>query len=83
LTLSHFSPDAVVAELRLLESQRFDAHDLPAITEVADEAFVRRELLPRLADASEPLRSNLVDVLRQTGNRHRQRYVDTSGGSVG
>ncbi len=49
------------------------------LARVATEEFIEDDLLPRLENAEEPLRSNLLIVIRQAGERHRRRYLTASG----
>jgi SIR2-like domain len=50
---------------------------------LATEKLVEDILLPRLEEADGPLRSGLLAVIRQAGERHRRRYVTTTGQPVG
>jgi hypothetical protein len=50
---------------------------------LATEKLVEDRLLPRLEEADGPLRSGLLAVIRQAGERHRRRYVTTTGQPVG
>jgi len=52
------------------------------LASVATEDLVEQRLLPLLADAQEPLRSNLTDVLRRAGDRHRRRYLTDTGDPI-
>lgn len=42
---------------------------------VATESFVQERLIPLLTIESEPLRSNLREILKIAGRQHRRRYV--------
>lgn len=64
-----------------------DMHDgwwPTALGELATEDFVEGRLIP-LLDQELPLdvRSGLVNVLRQAGDRHRRRYLSSSGELLG
>ncbi len=49
---------------------------------IATERFVEGQLLPLLPESTEPMRSNLVSVLRECGRRHGRRYVTTEGNAI-
>lgn len=53
------------------------------LAKLATEDFVEAVLLPRFEGAAEPFRLNLLTVIRQAGERHRRRYLTTSGKTLG
>lgn len=52
------------------------------LASLATEKLVEDTLLPRLDEANDPLHSNLLSVIRKAGERHRRRYVTTTGQPV-
>jgi hypothetical protein len=42
---------------------------------IATETFVEERLLPLLSNENEPFKSNLREVLKIAGRKHRRRYI--------
>lgn len=47
------------------------------IGQISTESFVQNKLMPLLSQSNEVLRFNLQEVLRQAGNAHKKRYINT------
>ena len=78
LSINEFNEDTISFLLADLSSRKYiDALMGHLLGSTATEAFVIDRLLPLLPNAEEPLRRNLVKVLRQAGERHGRRYVAT------
>jgi hypothetical protein len=77
LTTDNFDDDAISFLLADLAKREHSNNPFPHVLAVAGtESFVRQRLLPLLPSADEPLRANLIDVLKTAGRRHGRRYVD-------
>lgn len=81
LRLSEIAEDAIAWAVDDLQATPYEAPEIEdsLLANVATEKFVEDVLLPRLEAADEPLRSNLLAVIRKAGERHRRRYVTTNG----
>jgi hypothetical protein len=56
----------------------------PPLAALATEDFVQQRLIPLLLeDPAEPVREELLSILRAAGVRHRRRYVDDEGDLLG
>jgi hypothetical protein len=81
LQLSALAEEAIAWAVDDLETTTAEEREIEEslLASVASEKLVEDVLVPRLKEADEPLRSNLVTVIRKAGERHRRRYVTTSG----
>lgn len=78
LSIDQFSENAISFLLADLSTRKdIDAFEEHLLGSTVTETFVIERLLPLLPNTEEPLRSNLVKVLRQAGRRHGRRYVAT------
>jgi hypothetical protein len=78
ISTDHFGEDAISFLFADLSKREY-IYDFKGhlLEETATESFVTEHLLPLLPNAEEPLRSNLIKVLKEVGKRHGKRYVAT------
>ncbi len=81
LRLSSFPEEVIEWALADLETRSAGKGqvEMSLLAGVATEAFVEDVLLPEFEAAGEPYRSNLLALIQQAGERHRRRYVTTTG----
>jgi hypothetical protein len=80
LRLEQLAPATVEWAIdNLREQHDFEVVEGSVLATIATEELVERSLLPALEEADDPLRINLVAVIRQAGERHRRRYLTTDG----
>jgi SIR2-like domain len=81
LRLADLTDEAITWAVNDLGSTTVEEHlvEESLLANVATEDFVEEILLPKLKEAGDPLRSNLLAVIRKAGERHRRRYVTTTG----
>lgn len=76
LTTDDFNEDAISFLFAdLTKKHQIDTFYGHLLGKTATESFVNDRILPLLPSAQEPLRANLVSVLKQAGKRHGRRYV--------
>lgn len=76
LTTDDFSEDAISYLLADLARKEYETLFRPhVLASTSTERFINERLLPLLASAKAPLRTNIHNVLRHAGRRHGKRYL--------
>lgn len=76
VTTDSLSEDTIQFCINNLYRKRYSFHTIN-IGQISTESFVQNKLMPLLSQSNEVLRFNLQEVLRQAGNAHKKRYIQT------